>query len=194
MHTLKAAVFLVLAAGLQVTRARPGHPVSAVLPDFIRAQFAGNAGMFSGGAGYSWWEGRLEPSINFGYVPAFAGGRSSMILSQKTAIAPARIPFARGYSWEPVVLGGSANVSLGRQYEVILRNSQRRYYWPDGLFFWFFIGTKAGYRSATWSYAKEVAFQLEAGSVNQYWEANQGNRSVTWKDVISLAISSQIYF
>lgn len=194
MRVPQAALALSLAAGLQAAWAGAGQVMACLAPDFIRVQFAGNAGMLSGGAGYSWWDGRVEPSVNIGYVPAFAGGRASAILSQKTSLSPFEIAFPSGYSWEPVVLGGAANISLGRQYEVILKDTQRGYYWPDGLFFWYFLGTKARYRSPAWRHAKALAMQFEAGSINQYWEAGVSNRSVTWSDVISFSISSQIYF
>lgn len=193
MARARSIGLILLAIGAGAAAAGTGPWPGALLPDFVRGQFAGNAGMFSGGAGYALWRGCVEPSLNLGFEPAMGGGRGSAILSQKTTIAPVRIPLSGGFDWQPVVLGGSANVSLGRQYEVIQGKSQFGYYWPDGLFFWFLIGTKAGYRRDTGP-VEAIALQAEAGSLNQYWEANWGNRAVTWQDVISFAISTQVYF
>ncbi|MDB5048472.1 MAG: hypothetical protein JWO30_1543 [Fibrobacteres bacterium] len=165
---------------------------SALLPDYMRLQYAGQAGLFSIGPGYSWWHRRVESGLSYGYVPAFIGDRNIQILSQRNSLSLARF-HVQGMVLEPAMVGMATHVSVGDKYQVLLPKSQQDYYWPDGLFFWFFSGAKVGYMFRKPTPIAGMAAQIEVGTINQYFKAYTTNQSVTLDDILSLAISTQFY-
>jgi hypothetical protein len=166
---------------------------SAWIPDYMRVQYAGQAGMVSAGPGYSWWHKRVETGLSYGYVPEFVSNGDVHILSQKNAVSLWRIRPTSRIFFDPVLIGESAQFSMGRKYEVLLPESQRDYYWPDGLFFWMFTGAKAGYMFTNPTPLKGVAAQIEVGTINQYLKAYSTNHVIHIDDILSLAISTQFY-
>ncbi|MDB5103704.1 MAG: hypothetical protein JWP91_1393 [Fibrobacteres bacterium] len=169
-----------------------GHR-SPLLPDFARLQFAGHAGMVSAGPGYSWWDHRIESGLSYGWVPAFVGDRNIHILSQKNSISLGRLRLGPAFFLEPAMAGFATHFSVGDKYEILLPDSQRDYYWPDGLFFWIFGAAKAGYMFEKPTYLSGVAVMAEVGTINQDIQAYTRNHYVTLDDILSLAISAQFY-
>jgi hypothetical protein len=165
---------------------------SALLPDYLRLQYAGQAGMVSMGPGYSWWHRKVESGLSYGYVPALVGDRNIHIFSQKNSLSLARFHI-QGIFLEPAVVGMATHVSIGDKYQLLLPKAQRDYYWPDGLYFWVFSGAKAGYMFRKPTYVSGLSAQLEVGTINQYWKAYTANESVSLDDILSLAISTQFY-
>jgi hypothetical protein len=189
MGKVSAAMLVVLAVMLP----RSAAAGSAFIPDYLRLQFAGQAGFMSVGPGYSWWDRKLETGLSYGFVPETVGERNIHILSQKNSLSPVRFKSHRGLFVEPVLVGVASHLTVGRKYEVVLPESQRDYYWPDGLFFWFFSGAKAGYMAAKPGPIAGMAAQLEVGTINQYVKSYTANGSVELSDILSLAISAQFY-
>ncbi|MDB5103701.1 MAG: hypothetical protein JWP91_1390 [Fibrobacteres bacterium] len=172
-------------------RAEDGR--SPFLPDFARLQFAGHAGLLSVGPGYSWWDNRIEAGLAFGFVPEFAGTRNTVILSQKNSISTGRLRLGPSYFLEPLMAGFATHLSIGKEYEIVLPESQRDYYWPDALYFWMFGAAKAGCMFEKPTYLSGVAAMVEVGTINQDVQAHTRNHYVTLGDILSVAISAQFY-
>jgi hypothetical protein len=166
---------------------------SPLLPDFIRMQYAGQAGMLSLGSGYSWWHRHAEVSANYGYVPLKVADRRVHVLSERNAFSPGALSLGKSLALEPVVAGVTANVTLGNRYQLFLPKAQRDYYWPDALYFWFFAGPRIAYLPSRPFLFKGIGAQIEAGTINQYIRSYRNNRDVELGDILSLALSAQIY-
>jgi hypothetical protein len=162
-------------------------------PDFIRMQYAGQAGLLSLGSGYSWWHRHAEVSANYGYVPLLVADRRVHVLSERNAFSPGALRLGESLALEPLVAGVTANVTLGNRYQLFLPKAQRDYYWPDALYFWFFAGTRLGYLPPQPFLFRGVGAQIEVGTINQYLRSYRNNRDVGWEDILSLALSAQIY-
>lgn len=183
---------------LLVTLAPPLHAstsgdTSPWMPDFLRMQYAGQAGMISAGSGYSWWHRRAEVSANYGYVPLLVADRRVHVLSERNAFSPGEFSLGKRLALAPVVAGVTANVTLGNRYQLFLPKAQRDYYWPDALYFWFFAGPRIGYRPAGPGMFKGIGSQLEVGTINQYIRSYRDNKDVALEDILSLSLSAQIY-
>jgi hypothetical protein len=158
------------------------------LPDFMRMQYAGQAGMLSIGSGYSWWHRHAEVSANYGYVPLLVADRRVHILSERNALR-----LGESLALEPIVAGVTANVTLGNRYQLFLPEAQRDYYWPDALYFWFFAGPRLAYLPSQPALFRGIGAQIEAGTINQYIRSYRNNRDVDLADILSLSLSAQIY-
>jgi hypothetical protein len=187
-----ACLAILLVPPLSARAAMPSSP-SPWVPDFVRAQFAGQAGLLSFGSGYSWWHRRAEVSANYGYVPLAIADRRVHILSERNALSPGALKLGERLEFEPLVAGVTANVTLGNRYQLFLPKAQRDYYWPDALYFWFFAGTRLAYLPARPAAIRGVGAQFEAGTINQYIRSYRYNRDVELEDIVSLSFSAQIY-
>lgn len=183
---IAAALWLGLPAGPWAASA------SDLVPDYLRIQFAGESGFLSLGAGYSWWNRRIEAEAAYGFAPEALAGIDLHILSQKNTFSPGRLKVAGPLFLDPIMAGIAANFTQGRRYEVILPPHQRDYYWPDGLHFWFFAATKWTYEFEGAS-VRALSATLEAGTINQYLRAYNSSESVGLGDILSLAVSVRLY-
>lgn len=163
----------------------------SLLPDLARMQYAGQAGFLSAGAGYAWWRRKLEASVNYGYVPAFLAGRGMHVFSERNSFSGWRLPLPRGAAWQPALFGFAGNVAFGDRYRLYIPKGNSIYYWPDGLYFWVFAGTRFDFPLARAPFFKAIGIQAETGTVNQYLEAALANRSIGLGDILSLSVSVQ---
>jgi hypothetical protein len=194
---LRALPACVAAALLALVPARSCASVMASapawIPDFVRLQYAGQAGMLSIGSGYSWWHRHAEASVNYGYVPLLVADRRVHVLSERNALSPGSVRLGETFALEPIVAGATANVTLGNRYQLFLPKAQRDYYWPDALYFWFFAGPRLAYLPARPAPIRGIGAQIEVGTINQYLRSYRNNRDVELGDILSLSLSAQIY-
>lgn len=168
-------------------------PDSPFIPDFVRMQYAGQAGLISIGPGYSWWHRHVELSASYGYVPVWVADRRVHILSERNSFSLGSLGLPGHLALEPLLAGVAANVSLGNQYQLFLPKAQRDYYWPDALYFWVFTGAKLDYLPPHPRYFRGIGTQVEVGTINQYLKSYRENREVGLDDILSLALSAQLY-
>ena len=189
--------FFLLAAILSaaMASAAPAHsekPLPGWMPDYLRAQFAGSQGLLSVGAGKSLLRGGIEPEIDYGYVPEWAGGIHVNILSQKTTFSPFFLDVGRDGTWYPLTFGYSAHVGLGDRY--FLRGKKYSgYYWPSALHFRGFAGTRCLRRTTLLPGTRGWAGILEIGVIDSDWVDYYTNRSVRLKDILTAAVALHIY-
>jgi hypothetical protein len=166
---------------------------SPLVPDFVRMQYAGQAGLMSVGTGYSWWRRKVEVSANYGYVPLWVADRRVHVFSERNSFSLGSLDLPRHWALEPALGGVAANITLGNQYQVFLPKAQRDYYWPDALYFWVFTGAKLDYLPPHQTGMRGFGTQLEVGTINQYLKSYRENREVDLGDILSLSISAQLY-
>jgi len=167
--------------------------VSPLVPDFVRMQYAGQAGLVSFGPGYSWWHRQVEMSASYGYVPLWVADRRVHVFSERNSFSFGSLDLPRHFALEPVLAGVAANVTLGNQYQLFLPKAQRDYYWPDALYFWVFTGAKLDYLPPAPRRLRGIGTQLEVGTINQYLKSYRENREVDLGDILSLSLSAQLY-
>lgn len=187
-----AAILLALLAFLSAGAPQAAPAGISFLPDYLRAQFAGQSGLLSLGAGYSWWDRRLENELAYGYVPAALAGLGIHVISQKNALTLARFEASPSLQVEPLRIGFAANVSQGKRYEVIQPSHHWDYYWPDGLYLWYFAAARIT-RTFGGSRVRGASISAEVGTINQYLRAYTSSNSLDPGDILSLALSAQIY-
>jgi hypothetical protein len=187
------AALVALGLSLAAPGARASDEASALVPDFVRLQYAGQAGLMSVGTGYAWWHRKVEVSASYGYVPLLVADRRVHVLSERNSFSLGSLRLQRRWALEPALAGVAANVSLGNQYQLFLPKAQRDYYWPDALYFWFFTGAKLDYLSPRPTPFRGIGTQVEVGTINQYLKSYRENREVDLADILSLSVSAQIY-
>ncbi|HKP95794.1 MAG TPA: hypothetical protein VJ385_08560, partial [Fibrobacteria bacterium] len=110
-------------------------------PYYLRSQFAGSQGLLSIGAGKAFLDGLIEPDLDYGYVPEWAGGVAVHTLSQTTTFSLFPKPVGRSGTVYPLLLGYSAMIAQGNHYFLYGRK-YAGYYWPSALHFRLFAGAK----------------------------------------------------
>jgi hypothetical protein len=191
LRCLAAAVLL--ASGLASHAEGKPSLLPLLVPGHVRVQFAGASGLVSLGAGYGFWNGKVEPGLSYGWVPARLGGAPIHTLAQKTTVSPFRTGPAPAWSWYPLVLGYSAHIALGSNYDLVLERKFRGYYWPSALHFWLSAGTKVRKDFPSGRFFSAVTLLAEAGTLEAYLEPVLTNRSIGWDDVVSLSFSVQAH-
>jgi hypothetical protein len=177
-----------MAPGPGFSRAIP----KALLPDYIHVQFAGSQGLISAGAGKSFLNGLIEPDLDYGYVPDWAGGVGIHVLSQTTTFAP--LPFALGERGRIApVLGYSAQIGLGEHY-FLHGEKNTGYYWPSALHFRFFGGAEYARATASIPGLTGWAGTVQIGAIDAYWQAAFYNDSVGFGDILTAALAVNLYF
>jgi hypothetical protein len=170
---------------------RARAPSSPFLPDYGRAQFAGSQGLLSLGLGKSFLNGLIEPDIDYGYVPAWAGGEIH-VLSQSTSLALFPIDLAGASRLHAVVTGYSALVGLGNDY-FLYRRRYLGYYWPSGLHFRFFAGSRFTLKTPSIPMPSALAVTAQMGAIDADLIAAHSNRSIGWGEVLTLALALNLY-
>lgn len=184
---------LLLACLPLAAREREPGLLRALAPEHARVQFAGASGLFTVGAGYGFWEGRVEPSLSYGWVPARLGGVSIHTLAQKTTFSPVRWEPESAWAWYPVVVAYAAHIALGRNYDLIQEEKFRGYYWPSALHFWISAGTKVRKDFPSRRFLSGITLLVEAGTLDAYLEPVITNAAIGWDDVVSLSFTLQVH-
>jgi hypothetical protein len=162
-------------------------------PLYLRAQFAGSQGLVSAGAGTSFRNGAIEPDLEFGYVPAWAGGTTIASLAQTTTFSLFPTPVGGSGSWHPAILGYSAQIAWGDDY-FLYGKKYVGYYWPSALHFRFFTGTSYYRRPSAIPRRSGWTGSLQVGAIDSEWMACLDNRSIGLGDILTAAVALNVYF
>lgn len=128
----RRGVLLLVAAGAVVAfpwraEARSEHPW--YVPDQTKLQLAGWIGFVSPGAGYSWFDRRLEADLFFGWVPPPLGGEHIVSLTGKVTWLPLRVGEPEKITVHPVTISAQLTYTFGSEYWVL--EPSGRYPTPD---------------------------------------------------------------
>jgi hypothetical protein len=167
------------------------------LPDYIKAQFAGNIGFISGGPGYISRNKTLETDLMFGFLPQKFGGDALVSTTLKTTYSPWRIPLKNTYYIKPFSIGFYLSYTFGTQFDTKLPS-----HYPVGYYWWAtsfrpgaYIGGKIG---------KEVTLGKRRKSLEAYYELGtydlllisyvQNTGYLKPSDIVNLAIGLRLGF
>ncbi len=101
------------------------------IPDFYKAQFAGNIGFISVGAGYVHGNEKLETDLLTGFVPKFIGGDRIVTVTLKSTYKPWQRQLNEKYTLVPFTAGLYLSYSFGSQFDTISPNE-----YPEGYYWW----------------------------------------------------------
>lgn len=194
MTRVRAALLLTIGLGLGALESRAfENRLNPWIPDFARLQYAGQAGLVSLGAGYDWWDDRVEVSASYGYIPYFVARQNIHTFSERNSLSTGKFGLRNRLAWEPLLAGIVTNFTLGDRFQVYLPKTEGGYYWPDALYFWFFASTRFDYIAPQPALLRRIGIQMEIGTIHPYLQAYLKNREVGLADILSLSISVQVY-
>lgn len=113
----------VAALSLALAAAHPGRAEALFgerwyVPDQSKLQLAGWIGFLSPGAGYSWFDRRLEADVFLGWVPPPLGGEHIFALTGKVSWLPFRLALPREFTAHPLTLSIQMTYTFGSEYWV----------------------------------------------------------------------------
>ncbi len=121
-----------------------------MIPDHVKSQFAGNMGIVSIGAGYTFFDGKLETDMFYGYVGGPYTKHFVHHLTQKNTFSPFLRQINSNISWRPVTLGMSFLYNIhdnNRQTWLLLpERYPKRYYMATAFSMLITMGT-----AVTWT-------------------------------------------
>ena len=160
------------------------------LPDHVKSQFAGNIGFLSIGAGYSFFKGKIESDLFYGYVSKERSQDTIHHITQKNNYIPFSTPVSKNIIWQPISIGTHFSYKIGdnnRQTWLILPNRYPdSYYFSTAFHFLFSLGTSFQYRGA--GIMNNTGFYLEASTVDLYLRNWIRQDYVKMSDTFSLSI------
>lgn len=164
------------------------------MPDFFVSQFAGYIGFISGGLGYHLSEEKSSIEFLYGYVPAFAGGIEIHMLTTRINGRPFVYKSKNDFYFYPLNLAFFVNYTHGQQYKLKWSSKYPKWYYrPTALY----SGESVGMAIKKACNERSIAaYEIYADLVTMsefLYEYSQ-NDSVTFKDIISLAFGTRIFF
>ncbi|MBI5021720.1 MAG: hypothetical protein HZB59_09800 [Ignavibacteriales bacterium] len=162
------------------------------VPDYVKAQFAGNIGFISVGAGYNLLSNLIQVEILYGYVPSSIGGSTIHTLAQKNSILIYDlkttnyiiIPYA-GFTTN-LEMGGNSDGFFSEKYG-------DGYYKTNAIHFTFFIGGKIYHQLSYKSNFKGLDIFAEIGTVDMYLWYVINSKNVELSEIFSLALGFNLY-
>ena len=165
------------------------------VPDYVKAQFAGNIGLFSVGAGYQLFDKVLYTELLYGYVPEFASKADDIhLITIKNTFPLFRKKIGENLTITPIA-GIATTLDIGtNSFTTLPSKFPEGYYYPTAVHFTLYGGAlihKDFKKSKTF---KGVDFYLEFGTVESYLWYALANREVDLLDVFSLDVGVNFYF
>lgn len=159
---------------------------SRLLPDHVKFQFAGNMGLLSVGAGYSFLGGRLQSDIFYGYVPASYAGTSIHHITWKNTVIPWNRKISSRLSYAPLTLGAHLSGKVWNNnretWMTLPGRYPNRYYYPTALNLLLTAGGCVEYRSRA---GRHLGMYVEAGAPVRYLEHSVRERHVEFHEIVS---------
>lgn len=174
-------------------------PISAHVPDsvgsersgllYYKAQYAGNIGLVSAGAGFDFPHRKLWTDLSLGYLPKHINGVRVFTISLKPAykITEGTIKNV-DMGW---YVGAAVNYSLGRNiFGSMPDYYPLDYYWPNAFRFNPFTGVRLNMNSS--DRKNRTYFYAEFGTVGyEIWFALK-NRNVDFTDIFNLGLGIMV--
>ncbi len=144
------------------------------LPSMAKLQFAGNIGVLSAGAGYSYLKNRCQSILVYGFTPAFLSGRNISALGIRNSIVPVDIKAGNFLGISPY---GGVAVSWSGYFPLqVIPHLGARLLTP-------LKGRING-----------VDIYVETTSTTRELDYFFKNRSVRWSSILDVALGTTFYF
>ena len=164
------------------------------IPDYVKAQFAGNIGLLSVGFGYQFLNNRLYSEILYGYVPASISKAErihTITLKNTFSILNKEIKLI---TLSPIT-GFTASFETGNNSFLKLPDKYPKgYYSTNAFHFTFFIGAKVHKNFINSKIIKGADLYFELGSVDTYIWYKILSKEVKINQIFSSAVGVNLYF
>lgn len=165
------------------------------VPDYVKAQFAGNIGLFSVGAGYQLFDGVLYSELLYGFVPKSASKADNIhLITIKNTFPIYRKKISENLTITPIA-GITTTLDIGtNSFTTLPSKYPEGYYFPTAVHFTLFGGALIHKDFKKPKIFKGVDFYIEFGTVETYlWYALTLDE-VDLLDVFSADIGVNFYF
>jgi hypothetical protein len=138
-----------------------------ISPDYYNAQFAGNIGFISVGAGYSFWNNRINSSILYGFVPHCIGGTTIHTFASRNNLNVFNFKVNTTLSINPYLNLG-VNFEPGQHSDLKLpKKYPEGYYATNSFYYPIGIGLKIN-TQRTLLTQKKASYYIEIGTLATY--------------------------
>ena len=165
------------------------------VPDYVKAQFAGNIGLFSVGAGYQLFDEVLYSELLYGFVPKSASKADNIhLITIKNTFPIYRKKISENLTITPIA-GITTTLDIGtNSFTTLPSKYPDGYYFPTAVHFTLFGGALIHKDFKKPKIFKGVDFYIEFGTVETYlWYALTLDE-VDLLDVFSADIGVNFYF
>lgn len=169
---------------------------NALIPDFVRVQYAGSVGLINAGVGWDYGKRRQwETDVMLGYVPRYETDHRKMTLTLRQSFQPWRIQlYTESLSLQPLSCGMFINSVLSNAFWA--REPSR---YPDGGNYYrfstkirlhIFVGQRLTYHIPRRRrfLAKDVSFVWELSTCDMYLISKAVNSTLPLTDILSLSL------
>lgn len=101
---------------LQVSNHAYSQQATTFSPYYVKAQFAGDIGLVSIGAGRSFFKDKLETDVFLGYLPEKVGGDRIITAAIKATYIPVKAIQIKSLDWQPLRTGLQLAHTFGEEY------------------------------------------------------------------------------
>jgi hypothetical protein len=165
------------------------------VPDYVKAQFAGNIGLVSVGAGYQLFDEILYSELLYGFVPKSASKADNIhLITIKNTFPIFRKKIGENLIITPIA-GIATTLDIGtNSFTTLPSKYPDGYYFPTAFHFTFFAGALIHKDFKKPKIFKGVDFYLEFGTVETYLWYALATKEVNLIDVFSADIGVNFYF
>lgn len=165
------------------------------VPDYVKAQFAGNIGLFSVGAGYQLFDKVLYSELLYGFVPESASKADNIhLITIKNTFPLYRKVIGENLTITPIA-GFTTTLDIGtNSFTTLPSIYPEGYYVPTAVHFTLFGGALIHKDFKKPKIFKGVDFYFEFGTVETYLWYALATSEVDLVDVFSLDLGVNFYF
>jgi hypothetical protein len=165
------------------------------VPDYVKAQFAGNIGLFSVGAGYQLFDKVLYTELLYGFVPESASKADNIhLITIKNTFPLYRKVIGDNLTITPIA-GFTTTLDIGtNSFTTLPSLYPEGYYVPTAIHFTLFGGVMVHKDFKKPKIFKGVDFYAELGTVETYLWYALATKQVDLVDVFSTSIGVNFYF
>ena len=165
------------------------------MPDYVKAQFAGNIGLVSLGVGYKLFNEALYSELLYGFVPEWASKADNIhLITIKNTFPFFRKKIGKNLTITPIA-GFTTTLDIGtNSFTTLPSIYPQGYYVPSAVHFTLFGGALIHKDFKQPKTFKGVDFYLEFGTVETYLWYALATKEVDLIDVFSADIGVNFYF
>ncbi|MDX9694450.1 MAG: hypothetical protein RBT49_01550 [Bacteroidales bacterium] len=168
----------------------------ALLPDYVKLQFAGGIGFISPGFGYTFFKQRLDITLFYGYLPSFLSTDDLHSISLQFTGKLFKISLNKNVVLLPLNIGFFLHHNFGDEYWVTQPSHypDDYYWWSPGRMGGVFLGgelkTKLLSKNTP---ASGLAFYFRVGSRGLYLTSAWDNEYINLSDILELGFGVALY-
>jgi hypothetical protein len=165
---------------------------NGLLPDYAKIQHAGSIGFMSAGAGYEFFNDKLEAELLYGHVPGRFGGPLD-IVTARLVFNPVIISVSPSVSVVPLNFSGFVTYHFGDQFWIKLPSYyyEGYYKWSSAIRYHAGFGTMISYRHPQSGHGCALYYELNSNDL--YLKSLKANSTLNLADVLSLGVGVKIY-